>query len=81
MIKLGAEIHFRGLHQISNLLRPNNYAPGDGYIYFIASIRGQSDIKRLGLVHLSDDWKEHMLTYYELKKPARILRYPRRCVG
>lgn len=72
MIRPGAEIHFRG----------NSYAPGDGYIYFIASIRGRSDLRRLGLVHMSDAWKEHMLTYYDLKKPARRPRHcPPRRVG
>ena len=44
--------------------------------------QGRSNIRRLGLVHMSDDWKEHMLTCYESKKAARKARHnPPRPIG
>ena len=49
----------------------DSYAPGDGFVYFILSAQGRSNIRRLGLIHMSDAWKAHMFTHYELKKPAR----------
>jgi hypothetical protein len=55
----------------SPLICNNSYGPGDGFIYFIRSALGKSTIRRLGLTHMSDAWKEHMLAHYEFKKPAR----------
>ncbi|KIM86430.1 hypothetical protein PILCRDRAFT_326103 [Piloderma croceum F 1598] len=57
------------------LICNNSYCPGDGFIYSIWSAQGQSTIRRLGLTHMSDAWKEHMLAHYEKKRPARRPRY------
>ena len=53
------------------LIRSNSYRPGDGFIYFIRSASGKSTIRRLGLTHMSDAWKDQMLAHYEFKKPER----------
>lgn len=57
------------------LIHNSSYCPGDGFIYSIRSPLGQSTIRRLGLIHMSDAWKAHMLAHYEKKRPARRPRY------
>lgn len=48
------------------------YGPGDGFVYFIRSASGKRRLRGLGLIHMSDAWKEYMLTHYESKRPGRL---------
>jgi len=52
-----------------------SYCPGDGFMYSIRSALGKSIIRRLGLAHMSDEWKEYILANYETKRPERRPRY------
>ena len=60
------------------LICSNSYGPGDGFVYFIRSASGKSRLRRLGLTHMSDAWKEYMLAHYESKRPDRKPRGRRR---
>jgi len=63
-----------------HLFCSNSYGPGDGFIYWIGSASGTSRLRRLGLTHNSDAWKEYMLTHYELKQPDRKPRRPQKVI-
>lgn len=70
----GAPIHFSTLY-LDQLTYDHSYCPGDGFMYSIRSALGKSIIRRLGLAHMSDEWKEYILANYETKRPERRPRY------
>lgn len=67
--------HFYSYSILDGLLIWNNsyYGLGDGFLYFVGSASSTSRLGRPGLTHMSDAWKEHMLTHYEPKKPDRLI--------